>query len=174
MENKSTDATKQCRLDNFIKDNIIIGRYLDTMEQEEKDNVCNVEKYYDAQDEIKAVTKKKGDTRLSKEENRCNLQQNFKKVIERERRIKGQIPNVDFKFCESAKQYEKIYLSKVETIGELIESVEQSRDDNLSEVEIYYDATDNPHEDSEREINNSTEVKVKSVEPTEHLDKVMK
>ena len=68
VENESTDVTKQCRLDYFIEDNIIKGRYLDTMEQDEKDNLCKVEKYYDAQDEIKAVTKKKGDTSHSKEE----------------------------------------------------------------------------------------------------------
>ena len=126
--------------------------------------------YYNTQGDIETVTKKKDDTGLSEEDSCCNLQPTVRKVIERERRIKVQIPNVDFKFCEYAKQNEEIYLSKIETIGELIESGEQFRDDNLSEVEIHYDATDNPHEDSEREINNSTEVMVKSMGPTEHRD----
>ena len=135
------------------------------MEQDEKDNICNIEKYYDAQDEIKAVTKKKGDTGLSKEENYCNLQPDFKEVIERERRIKRQIPNVEFKFCEAAKQYKNACLNKV--IGE---SVEQNRDDSFSGVEIYYNATDKPHGDSEKEISNSIEDKEESLEPIEQLN----
>ena len=135
------------------------------MEQDEKDNICNIEKYYDAQDEIKAVTKKKGDTGLSKEENYCNLQPDFKEVIERERRIKRQIPNVEFKFCEAAKQYKNACLNKV--IGE---SVEQNRGDSFSEVEIYYDATDKPHGDSEKEISTSIEDKEESVESVELLN----
>ena len=59
----------------------------------------------------------------------------------------------------------------VEIIGNLGELVEQIRDDSFSKVEINHDATDNPHEDSEKEISDSIEVKVESVEPTEHLDK---
>ena len=38
-EIESVAATKHCRIDNLIKNNMNIGSYLDTMEQEEKDHV---------------------------------------------------------------------------------------------------------------------------------------
>ena len=49
--------------------------YRDTQDEAHivgKETDSDQEEYYDAQDEIKAVTKNKGDTGNSKEENYCN------------------------------------------------------------------------------------------------------
>lgn len=93
-------------------------------------------------------------------------------VIARKRiTVKEQVPNVRIEFLESTEQCKKDYLSKVKTMGErLFESVEQNRDDSFSEVEIYYDATDKPHGDSEKEISTSIEDKEESVESVELLN----
>ena len=74
-------------------------------------------------------------------------------------------------FFESTDECEKDYLSKVKPTGErLFESVEQNRDDSFSEVEIYYDAQDKPHEDLEQEMIDPSEDNVDLVESTEQRD----
>ena len=44
-EIESVAATKQCRIDNLIKNSMNIESYLDTMVQEEKDHVCHILQY---------------------------------------------------------------------------------------------------------------------------------
>ena len=54
------------------------------------------------------------------------------------------------------------YLSNIKPKKEkTIKSVEQNRDDDFDEIEIYYDTQDEHHIDSEKEMNDSNEDDIK-------------